>query len=604
MKNIRIYINQFIDLGRKKEISNGILSLCKTEKGRLLVSCALIGFYYIVMLLSFHIVFFINDDTNIMYTVAGYYAKTPADHPFVNNVLANILNMLYSVMPTLPWYGLFHVFIILFSLIMIMKSLIKENIEKKNNIWIILAILCAILLFLFLFPTVLMQFTTTSALAGTASVILLLSHKSSDSKKVQICDLSLSVLLMAICYMHRKNSAYVLICFWLYTLAYKVFKLYIIKGTIYTYLKKVILLVLSLASVLITVTFVSLYNRSSEEWKFYKSYDTARFHMMDYPHDNRNENPELYKEIKWTDGLYSLSGGVTWSWFLMDRRINEETFTKIAETGYDSKEFSFSKVVGTFKNLWKNEVYARMSTLIIIAFVCLFVFMFGVLKKRRIDILYALGVLLAWGLATIYLCFKQRLPLRAYQVIIFPTILILTIMFIRIYDFHKLKHQTKNVLLVAYTFIMLIASCTLFPKASELSQSRYEKSQYTIRVEDYVMKHQDNIYVYDVSLTFRYLPFINYGDKVPYNLIFWGGVGWNSPSFFKQLEVNGLKELYSDVLLKENVYYVTRNSWHIDREGTRTYDVFVKYMKETFGEINIEKVEDLGDEICIYKFSK
>ena len=99
---------------------------------RLIFSILITVAAFVFMNVITQTVFFINDDTNIMYTVAGYYTNLPADHPFINVCLSYFFQFLYTLNKTIPWYGVFHVIVTLFSITMIIK-VIFDNCYKKEN---------------------------------------------------------------------------------------------------------------------------------------------------------------------------------------------------------------------------------------------------------------------------------------------------------------------------------------------------------------------------------------------------------------------------------------------------------------------------------------
>ena len=75
----------------------------------------------------------------------------------------------------------------------------------------------------------------------------------------------------------------------------------------------------------------------------------------------------------------------------------------------------------------------------------------------------------------------------------------------------------------------------------------------------------------------------------------------NTSWIFEQLDINGLKDLYSDVLLEENVYFVSRDSYYAS-ETLTSFALFEQYMKEEYPGVEIKKVESLPNDISIYKF--
>lgn len=67
-----------------------------------------------------------------------------------------------------------------------------------------------------------------------------------------------------------------------------------------------------------------------------------------------------------------------------------------------------------------------------------------------------------------------------------------------------------------------------------------------------------------------------------------------SPVYERQLQYNGIKSLYSDAFLEDNVYFVSN--------GGEDKELLLAYMTEEFGELNCVKVKDMGN-YGIYKFS-
>ncbi len=68
--------------------------------------------------------------------------------------------------------------------------------------------------------------------------------------------------------------------------------------------------------------------------------------------------------------------------------------------------------------------------------------------------------------------------------------------------------------------------------AKDQAKDRIIKSNRTLQIEQYAIENPENFYIYDTSLTFRYLPFTTYTDEYPSNLMFWGGMEIECTCFF------------------------------------------------------------------------
>ena len=367
---------------------------------------------YLCLSFFFHFTFFINDDENIMYTLSGYYTYgIPSDHPFINYILSFILRNLYSFFPKIQWYTAYHIFIIISSLTIFNNLIIKYLYGKLNNLIIILFSFITDLA-VFSYVIILFQFTTTSTLAGCTVIALIydLGVKISNNTNNYILNITFIILYSILCYMHRKNTFYVVSCFILLVFIYIICENF----------KKIrkcnkILIILFFTFILIFLSVIlceviSQKKRSSIFWQNYYEYDTARFHMTDYPHANYLEEPQLYEEIGWTPSLYTLSA--TSYWFFMDKRINKETFKKISSSNIN--DFKISKMYQNWSKLMKDTPLAFYETFLLIIFLLLNL-IYSIKTHNFSSVFLTICNLLGSIILISYLCYIQRIPLRAYQ---------------------------------------------------------------------------------------------------------------------------------------------------------------------------------------------
>ena len=589
-------------------------NIYSTDGGRWLISFLMVATLFFVVGLFCPRVFFINDDENIMYTIAGYYTDGETyDHSFINFCLSIVLRGLYTVLPTVPWYGVFHITVLFVTVSVIFKVLLTESNAHSVPVHLAFGINLMLFFLVYLFPTTLMQFTTTSAMAGAAACMLLLEIRwESDSKKKVNMNMVLSALFLLICYMHRKNTGYVAICFYFGTWLYQLIKVILVKRTISVrrgkyWLRNIIFLACMLILFLVLVIVVSALARSTPQWDAFYDYDTARFKVTDYPHDSYKDNPELYDSLGWSPELYELTGR-SW-WFFMDPNITPEAFREIAETGYYAERTADSQsLLGPVVSLYNSSSTAKLAFLVMatcgIVFVLLFLFSHS--KKTSFwEFMYGSCILMGAITLVFYLSFRQRLPLRAFHTICLPCITIMVLVCLRMLNIPNLSEWRRRFYICVTTFLLFI---TVVGGDTNLRVSiidandRVVKSQRTLAIEEYAMMHPENFYVYDTSLTFRYMPFTVYKDKQPTNLMFWGGMGWKSPAYYRQLELNGLNELYSYALFLDNVYYITWDGYPIQGKPLRIR--LLNYMLVTYPHVTFEQVDSLGDDINVYKIGR
>lgn len=584
------------------------------EFGRVILSLVMTIIFFSVLYLKSAIVFFINDDENIMYTLAGYYTNgETADHSFVNYILGRIIRWMYELIPQIPWYGVLHIFVLFVSVVVVGRGLFKISHKVGLSVFYPISMFTGICVIFFVNPVILMQFTTTSALAGTAAVSLLICIDELDSGKSRCVQFVFSVIFVLLCYMHRKNTGYIVLCFFSLTAFYKFFE-HIISSDqreavlIKNNTKKGKGFLAILAISLITVIAVSIISqnliRTTSEWKSFYEYDEARFKMTDYPHDSIYDNPDLYNKIGWSESLYKLAG--TSFWFFMDEKINVDSFNEISATGYnDTSKFDTSLIIDRALQLFSQEFVAQVS-IVVCSLLFLLIVIICIIQKKYLDVLMACCTLGGVFCTSLYLCWKGRFILRAYQVIIFPAAVIFAFLFLKNLTYLTGKFGKKKIWKAVVTFIGLIVLCAginIYWKAGYEAAQRVEKTNRTLAVEEYAINHPENMYFYDTSLTFRYSPFVVYTDDYPSNLMFWGGMGWKSPAFNKQLEMNGLDHANSDIFFEEDVYYITYPGYILN-SGSTMMDMFSAYINDSYGEVEFKLVDDIDSEIYIYKIEK
>lgn len=578
-----------------------------------MIATAVTATFFVILYWKSRIVFFINDDENILYTLAGYYTNgVPGDHSFVNYLLAFFIGGLYSLIPSIPWYGIFHVVVLFSSIVMIGKSLLKEASNSRLP-WIIgVCVFSGLTVLCFIHPVTLMQFTVTSAMAGTAAVALLLTAESGENNWKH-ADYILSAIFMVVCYCHRKNTGNVILCFYALVMVYRLLKRFGQRKNLGLNVRGVLLsrpVITFLAAVLCIGVAVFISEgvvRTTDEWDAFYEYDEARFKVTDYAHDSYWQNEELYDSMGWTGSLYRLC--CTGYLFFMDERVNADSFNAISATGYQTTNSTLEECLANFMSLFNGESLAVVCVcIVLLLFVPAVMISLKKWKENWLELLLGLCALGGAAIMTFYLCWKGRFILRAFQTIIYPTIIVLIVVLLRILGSLRIKKLNRVSKIAVAVAMIVIGAGTLRVGYDLMCETRLqacariEKSNRTHLVEEYAMENPDNMYIYDTSLTFRYSPFITYTECYPSNLSYWGGMGWNSPTLLDQAEQNGIEKMYSDVFFGDNVYYVSY-SGYTTGGGETIKDLFQDYMTETYGDVTIELVDEITSEIAVYKVS-
>ena len=589
----------------------------KSEKKRYLLAA---GIVVLLLLISRGFVpfnFETNDDSGMMYIVAGYRTGVPLPYTmFTNIVYGYIVSFLYTAVPSIPWYGIMHLFFVFLASFLILKSMLKIASNRNIPLFYPVFIFCVLYFFVLLYFSVFFQFTTTSALLGSASCILLFTLFCGEGRKARLLDGVLIVCTLLFCYLMRPSTGAAIGAFFIGTLFFKIG--IILKNKVN---KKGHLLQLGLvfftAFLLIfaaqTFEIAASYSNGLAE---YSDFNSKRARFSDFPMATYEQVPEVYESIGWDSNLYYL----TRSWFFMDERVNSENFTILYES-FESMlkngdlENTYSR---NFISIWDTiEKTILRSSIAIWATGIFFLFfilhiLISVFRKKWEYLVFAIFLFMGYTASVLFLAFSGRMPFRVYFVCLAPAASLLFGAILKIIPEREdigginnilpisLKGFLKRYAKVLISFVFIIAF--IFPLDNIVlcaSKPAYTSSaSKRLALEEYVMQNTDKVYIFDVYMSGGIVsPFTVYpqGCSIK-NLIFWGGAGMNSPAFFAQLEANSLTEFSSSILLKPDVYFVSGKGILESEESA-----FLNYMKEKHCASPI--VVDTVGEIIIYKFN-
>ncbi len=114
-------------------------------------------------------------------------------------------------------------------------------------------------------------------------------------------------------------------------------------------------------------------------------------------------------------------------------------------------------------------------------------------------------------------------------------------------------------------------------------------------MEAYAIDHPNTLFIYDYGLSPGGSPWTVYPKQKPTNLIFWGGSGYNSPLYYKQLRANGYDTLYADVFLGNPICIMGRTT------QPEVFGLLSAYMSATYPG-SVYETETTGKGFSIYRF--
>lgn len=587
---IRSYYNKFVS----------------TNTGQWITALLLSVLLFIATYLTTEVRFSTNDDTRIMYALAGYNTGEPYPyHPFINYFLGKFISMQYYYFPQVSWYAVFHIFCLFTGIVIIGKCFLKLAVRRKIPVLIPVFLHIAVYYTVMLFPVTQMQFSTTPAVLGSASVILVFSLDfQKDSKNNIFSNIIMSVFLLLLCYMTRSFTWYCIMCFYGLAVFYQVIQFF--PGNIIQNRKKILFLcssVLFTGILVLTLREMSLYLKDSVELnKEFKEYNKYRTDFQDYQMRLGYENnSEFYTELGWTKNTYSAA----LSLLFLDENINAENFQKITEaykkknegrTLYDAYE--------TGKSIFEKYRVAKSGTaMVIVLFIAGIIITSITDRKKTIKeyICFLLGFL-GYLFMFAVLSYRGRLPIRTFMVITVAE----TVMGASLLLNTMPKMMSKSVKYTVEIFGLCIFLLSMYNiraiylknEGSETQTVTSATVQQVAAFEKYALEHPEEIFVYDFTVaTVQRNPFTCFPDEKPVNCIISGGSYTFSTIYYKQLAENGMTSLFWEDLLKDNMYYVTADTQFL-------YLVRDNLIEKTKKNIMIEECERFGEQgVAVYKFA-
>lgn len=477
-------------------------------KNRYFISLISVILIFLMIWLIFPICFETNDDSSIMYIIAGYRSGSIEIDPIFSGILwGGIVGGMYYLFPQVAWYTIFSIMVIGISQVIILEGALR----RKKCVGTLLLYFIVFISFS-LYSSVLLQFTTTALWPGIAACVLGMNLLREENRKLEFFDTAMLIILMILCFSIRKYVGIAVIVF-----LGTVFLINIINDDKKRRKKLAFIFGLACLMSLFTAGLNVIYEKN-DGWHEWREYHKERATYMDYASAGYEEAEEIYTEIGWNESLYNLVN----RWFFMDTRVNRESFRKLNQYSHQDKETitwdKFKRGYVLLKEFLKSQ---HMAVILASGEFVLFLFLLGAAHNKK---LFLQAILIAGvsGLLLLYLCLKGRLLLRVFQICVLPAIIIMWMMILGIDRCEKCKHTKYiNFVIVIIGLIYMVGSIGYTYKVSTRTDTGV---QMRMDMEAYAVENPENIYVYGISMNYGTKPFVVYPKVKPTNYIFWGGI--------------------------------------------------------------------------------
>lgn len=510
---------------------------------RWVIAAAVTGLFFAWTLRVNVLSYMTNDDVSIMSAIAKIPSKglSAATGMWTDVLLCAIIGFFYKLAPNGYWYLGYHLAILLISLTIIGRCILMKARRAGHSVYAgcaIHAMLCGAV-FSYTFGSI--SFTVTPAVAGAASIALLLCREEEQSLPRLIAADAVSALLMFFCRLQRKASMRAVICFWAVAAVYALAKLLIERSG--GWKKSASVLVCGAA---LTV-FLCFFNFSAELPSTTSDYNSAEYYrslVMDYMVDDLT--PEQWESV----GVPQELGQLVSNWFFMDERVNTDTFRQLVEQYYvpgDVQNYgTLSNILGSF---YGSRLWITLAMLALTALAAAETVRFG-LRRRWPELLCALAAMGGAAVLWVYLIVENRFPLRVFLVVAIPAAVMLVLMDLTAAE-KKTETETRGGrALPCIAAVLCAAACVCgFMAAKASPRASYAATRAELfgvqwDTEAYANENPDNkIYT---NMTSRNLDPIHSAYTYPNNISLWGGSGVTASS----------TRTYADAFFRENVRFM------------------------------------------------
>lgn len=529
--------------------------------------------YFSILALVVPPVFETNDDRTIMNIISGQYGEEYSAYAiFIGYPLSYILSKLYMLIPAISWYGLFFCGTIVFSAWVIIGDFLKKIRENgKNNLLYIGISINLLIIYTNMF--IVQQFTVISAIL-IATAIYKILRKDSWTGIIILCILSYEtrsdVFVMSIPFLIAAGI-------W-NGMDGKIHMGIIIRNCLP--LLGVILSIIAVGKVTNEIAY------SSSEWKGYNSYHKERVSLYDYTDYMGNDK---YKEMCLDEGISKKDYYITNTYnLLLDNSITPHKMKKIenivSKTRKDNIIVKVLKVIyydilNCLGNYWK---YTILTLLMDIAVICILMRNNNTGKKL-------VWVCLVFGKYVIisYFVWMSRLPNRVYLAL-FIISLVLDIYILREGTLRCRKYIKQICVVISIVICLLLTRSNVENyKYINVKNKEYKK------VNEYCQQHTENKYLLAINYVWDCTAkSLENNKEYMFYLEPWLA---RSPMVKSYLTKNKCGD-FGSMLLKKRTFYIVYKSYDIKEMS--------EYMKERFGNIKLEKIDNIDQKYFIYHFYK
>lgn len=553
-----------------------------------------------------------NDDSFAQQIFAGSISGEPLPYvTFMGYAWCWLVSRLFTAVPGVAWWTVLHLASIYIALLCIGLATLRAlhrlgcDLTRVRSFIVLLVLECGVSV-----PLIgRLQFTTTGSLAASAAVyvavlevLLRLRSFSGDahsdteeSKPYSLLPFPVPILLMALGYSYRSNCGYLALGFWM--LAILITSVVQRKKIAILNMRRACLQLLCAGMVVGVLWGVNAVAYSSPEWKSAFARGDAYAGFTDFPTTPYCENPELYENAGWDEGLYNIASSY---WYFLDPRMTTESLKAINE----ANSWGMRELMEHPLDAIRSRTI-EMREPVALAYIAVYAVTIGSLlwcmgdRTRRRAVW---TVVAATAVLIIYLFLKGRLPLRALLSVVLPSFAVFGAM--ALVTFVQSARRNAKDGRCRLARVTMLISLALLPSVAAMCQFGYFSKDYLEQAsrqanidafQSYARHNSETLFIYDywAELT----PQTIWDTDWPANATQWGGWMYIMPWFDDVMRVQGFGGTpTTDSLLRDDVLFVNKDDF--------TRDLLIEDMKNLYGDgIGTELVNMIGEDLRVYRFT-
>ena len=531
---------------------------------------ALVVFLFLALSLRFDFYYDLNDDVLIKDIISGAYTGTPDAHSIqMLYPLSLLISLLYRVIPVLPWLGIFLCACHGVCFFLIAKRSLSF-VEKEVNKMFLLLTEASLIMTLFLYEAVFVQYTVTAALLAACACFLVFTSEKKETPGVFLKENAVAIILVILAFNLRSEMLLLMSPFIAFTgiVKWASEQKFFAKETIRKYVSLIGVILAGLALSLLIDTLAY----SGKDWKEFRDFFNARTQVYDYTwYPQYDEAEGFYRDLGVTPAKVTLIDNYN---FGLDESIDADMLWSIADYADAAKikeplSVRLKEAVIDYKWRTFHEQDAPYNFFVLTGYAMIIALAF-VFKDK--SVIWKLPLLVLFRTVPwMYVILAKRVPPRISHPLYYIELIILGAWMLSYCkqnkamaasdeDRKRYKGRTRSLaiaMILLFVFSRIVYSGMLQQAEAE-TERRQQVNAVMRQFEEYAKVHPEDYFYMDVYSTvdFSEKMFANV-DNSQKNYDILGGWLSGSP-LQKEATIPYREEAFSraELLLQDNFYYV------------------------------------------------